>query len=510
MADFVARGELLGAMQAQVRRVGGCEQPIRMRGRVDLLDTVTGEVREAWSSQGQPDGTVLVACGNRRASRCGPCSRLYQGDSYQLIVSGLSGGKGVPDSVTAHPALFVTLTAPAFGAVHSTRLGGRCHPRDGVCDHGRARGCFTVHDAQDPALGQPVCADCFDYEAAVLWNAHAAELWRRTRIAITRHLARLRGVTERQVKAQVRLSYVKVAEYQRRGLLHFHLAVRLDHAAPGHTQPPDGYTADLLAAAITAAVASTEVPYPAARGAGQGHACEAGSAGTLDAPAPAHNEATGPLGVPYPAQALPALDLHERPALRAARWGEQLDLSPIPTSDTLAEAAGVLSRGQVAGYLAKYATKHTEALGAALDRRVRAEDLPTLAASSHVTRLVATALLLASRYPRRTGGRPLNLDRWAHQLGYGGHWLTKSRRWSTTYTALRTARKEHQAARNPDPTDQPGEHEQRQPSWQLADLGYRLQGDALLAQHVRNDNSFAREELRQLLHEEQITTALAA
>jgi len=36
-------------MHAQVRRVGGCEQPIRMRGRVDLPDTVTGEVREAWT-----------------------------------------------------------------------------------------------------------------------------------------------------------------------------------------------------------------------------------------------------------------------------------------------------------------------------------------------------------------------------------------------------------------------------------------------------------------------------
>jgi hypothetical protein len=32
------------------------------------------------------------------------------------------------------------------------------------------------------------------------------------------------------------------------------------------------------------------------------------------------------------------------------------------------------------------------------------------------------------------------LRRWAHQLGFGGHWSSKSRRYSTTFTALRRAR----------------------------------------------------------------------
>ena len=32
---------------------------------------------------------------------------------------------------------------------------------------------------------------------------------------------------------------------------------------------------------------------------------------------------------------------------------------------------------------------------------------------------------------------------WAHMLGYGGHFLTKSRRYSVTFGQLRAARTEH-------------------------------------------------------------------
>lgn len=43
--------------------------------------------------------------------------------------------------------------------------------------------------------------------------------------------------------------------------------------------------------------------------------------------------------------------------------------------------------------------------------------------------------------------RPLHLRRWAHQYGYGGHFTTKSRTYSTTMAALRKARAEYQARR---------------------------------------------------------------
>jgi hypothetical protein len=34
----------------------------------------------------------------------------------------------------------------------------------------------------------------------------------------------------------------------------------------------------------------------------------------------------------------------------------------------------------------------------------------------------------------------LGLNRWTHTLGYGGHFLTKSRQYSSTFTTLRWAR----------------------------------------------------------------------
>ena len=65
-----------------------------------------------------PDGVIYVPCGDRRASVCAWCAETYRADTYQLIRAGLVGGKGVPDSVASHPAVFATLTAPSFGPVH--------------------------------------------------------------------------------------------------------------------------------------------------------------------------------------------------------------------------------------------------------------------------------------------------------------------------------------------------------------------------------------------------------
>ena len=45
------------------------------------------------------------------------------------------------------------------------------------------------------------------------------------------------------------------------------------------------------------------------------------------------------------------------------------------------------------------------------------------------------------------GGRDeyagLHLRRWAHMLAFRGHFLTKSRRYSSTFTAIRAERREH-------------------------------------------------------------------
>jgi hypothetical protein len=46
-------------------------------------------------------------------------------------------------------------------------------------------------------------AHCYDYEAAVLFNFHAGELWRRFTTYLPRHLARLAGVTGKRLRAEL-------------------------------------------------------------------------------------------------------------------------------------------------------------------------------------------------------------------------------------------------------------------------------------------------------------------
>src|SRR5829696_1714628 len=260
--------------EGQLRSAGYCRHPVRLRGRVDGLDVETGEVRTIFSTATEPDETLLKCCGNRREAVCPSCAEVYRGDAFQLVAAGLRGGKGVPESAADHPIVFATLTAPSFGPVHSRRVDSgakarRCRPRRDapICPHGVQLSCAEVHTDADPQLGEPICPDCFDYEQAVLWNALAPELWRRTAIQIPRELARLAGVTHRRLRERVRVSYVKVAEYQARGALHFHVIVRLDATPPNDRAeliepPPADFTAELLADAIRAAAAHTTAPIP--------------------------------------------------------------------------------------------------------------------------------------------------------------------------------------------------------------------------------------------------------
>ena len=45
-----------------------------------------------------------------------PARQVYKRDARQLVRAGLAGGKGIPETVTAHPCVFATLTAPSLRA----------------------------------------------------------------------------------------------------------------------------------------------------------------------------------------------------------------------------------------------------------------------------------------------------------------------------------------------------------------------------------------------------------
>jgi hypothetical protein len=486
MTDPVRVGELLPGVLAevvdraghgyarwaeQVAATGYCAHPVRLRGLVDHADPATGEVRTVYSTNREPDATLLKACGNRRASVCPSCSATYQADSFQLLAAGLRGGKGVPERVARHPRLFVTFTAPSFGSVHTRKAQGLfvypCHPyRQGqTCLHGRRAGCWQRHDPDDPRLGEPLCVRCYQAGAQVLWNALAGRLWSRTTIYLYRTLAKAAGMTEAELRRVVRISFAKVAEYQKRGAVHFHAVIRLDaRTACGCPvcvlPPPEEFSAALLEEAVKEAAATVAVACP-------------------------------PVG-------------DNEGMTLMARWGEQLHIRHITRDDGQDDKR--LLADQVAGYVAKYATKSTEALGVTLDHRICEVELEDLDLPAHVAELVRACWEL--------GGRPalvgLRLRKWAHMLGFGGHFSSKSRRYSTTLGALRRARVAYAVRRRRGdtlPLDAWGRPADDQAvivvaTWSYIGSGYQTTGEAWLAAsaaaRAREERRIAKEELRAL------------
>jgi hypothetical protein len=94
-----------------------------------------------------------------------------------------------------------------------------------------------------------------------------------------------------------------------------------------------------------------------------------------------------------------------------ARWGEQLHVHHLTRDDGQDDTQ--LSAEQVAGYVAKYATKSTEALGVTLDHRLGEVELEDLDLPAHVVELVRACWELGTRPSLRS----LRLRKWAHMLG---------------------------------------------------------------------------------------------
>lgn len=348
-----------------VRGVGWCEQPIRLRANHQQLNTTDGELT-------RPE--IYVACESRRASRCGPCSRLYQGDAYFILLSGLLGTKGVGKDVLTQPAAVVTLTAPGadvFGVAghfrdkHGRRL---CNPRRSprICTHGVDLRCGKRHAAEDPLLGAPLCVDCFDYAAAVAWNGHASQLWN----VFTTYL-------RRAVPGNV--EYARTVEPQRRGLVHMHAVVRFDLPVASR------WTGQDLETAIR--------------------------------------------------------DVASRVRVGEHRFGSQLHVDFVP--------ADIEARQRTAGYLAKYATASAADFQAKVGVGNR----------QHLARIRKTAVPVLYRHymdGRLRRGAQLNIEMRrdcmrraeakAFELGYRGHFMSTSGNYSTTFGALRSARREFAAS----------------------------------------------------------------
>ena len=184
------------------------------------------------------------------------------------------------------------------------------------------------------------------------------------------------------------MQYAKVAEYQVRGAVHFHALVRLDgpRTPDGFAPAPPAVDATRLADLVRAAAASVRLTVPG-----------------VDASDPA----------------------------RLLAFGRQLDARPVRSNRRTDDPDRTLSPEQVAGYLAKYATKSVTDTGAT--------------DNAHHRRLRATARDLACRADAAHQDSYELLGKWTHMLGFRGHFASKSRRYSVTLGALRRARRRAQA-----------------------------------------------------------------
>jgi hypothetical protein len=382
-----------------VQGAAGCKHPIRLTGAIDVKNP-DGSIMHTVDTDTMPDGAIYTPCGNRRAAVCPSCAEVYRRDTYQIIKAGLEGNRyGLPP-LDQHIAIVLTATAPSFGPVHhrvvkthaaDCRSKDRCTCRASVCrpfgkpcPHGLPARCTALHKTGDPALGIPLCLDCYDHAAQVVWNHEAPELWRRTIQEADRELQRL----GRRLGVTLRRRYLKVYEFQVRGVIHYHALIRLDGY---HPDCPDAIvpasrliTRDMFAAILRHAFATT---------------------GYTSKPHPANHGHGWPIA-----------------------WGTQLDLAHVNAP------GGEVNLTLVTGYIAKYVTKSTEATGQIFRR------IDDLTIELHATPETHLGRLIRACWDLGTADSWHRLRRWAHQYGYGGHITTKSRGFSVTYGFKRLQR----------------------------------------------------------------------
>ena len=265
----------------------------------------------------------------------------------------------------------------------------------------------------------------------MLFNASVSELWRRTTIYALRALGNLAGMSVRAVAKEVRLSYVKVVEFQRRGSVHLHALVRLDGPATA------------VASAATFRPSCWPSPLEVAARRGVGHRVA---------------------GVKGQRARAGALGSGARRGRGDRRTGN--------------------GRRRAAAYLAKYSTKSTDDRGV-LDHRLKAGVPEKLDLAPQLRRLVQAAWELGGQSHLEN----LHLRAWAHTLGFRGHFATKSRRYSTTFGMLRAVRQVWRVSQSDAKGHSRASGEGRivcevlkAREWQVTGMGYRTCGDAWIAE----------------------------
>lgn len=165
-----------------------CLHPLALR--LTRVHPLTGEVVV---------DQVERRCGTRLLDRCPSCSEIYRRDAMRVMFEGAAANPG--------PRTWITFTAPgdeAFGRTHTAAYKGLPSER---C------ACRSYHSVTDPRVGEPLDRASYGYDKVASFNASSSRLFSVT----MQKIGRLLGGEA--------LPYVRVVEYQRRGLVHVHVLV---------------------------------------------------------------------------------------------------------------------------------------------------------------------------------------------------------------------------------------------------------------------------------------------
>ena len=198
-----------------VTPAAGCTRPIRLAGDIATIDPATGQTPRHGHTADMPDGVIYKPCGNRRDSRL-PVLRPHL-PARRLPARPRRPGRRqrhprhrrhAPGRVRhLHRPLASARSTPAPSPPTPAPTGDAATadpnlpppPRHRHLPARRGRGLLrpaTTDD--DPALGTPLCLDCYDHHRQVVWNHQ------RRRTVAPHHHRHHRHATSRRTAARRR------------------------------------------------------------------------------------------------------------------------------------------------------------------------------------------------------------------------------------------------------------------------------------------------------------------
>ena len=356
--------------QDQIHRTGGCADPIRLPGRTITRDKTTGE--------------LLLVHHRGRAGRHAP-HRLRQPPRLPLPGLRLDLRRRHLPPDPRRPRRRRRQGHPRHRPRPPPRLR---HPHRPLLRPGPQPARQPAAAAAAPATRTTIrrwarrsTPRRTTTPARCCGTTTPGELWRASPSTSAARSPPAPASPRRALKETARVSFGKVAEYQKRGAVHFHAVIRLDGPDGPDTPPPSWATVELL-----------DRRDPRRRRPRRTRPVTVPAAG-------------GPAR-PHPALGHPA----RRPAHRRLRRRRRHH-----------RTGRRLLRRQVR-HQGRRDHRHPRP-----PHRQLAEARPLLGVPDHTRRLIAACLDL-----RRRSTRTGRLRAWAHMLGFRGHFSTKSRRYSTT------------------------------------------------------------------------------